>query len=816
MMVTAVSRLLVMLLTFGCAHVTTCSSLYGSETDMLSLLEFKNSISQDPHQAFASWNDSTDFCDWGGVRCRMKNPRRVTSLDLPYKGLVGQISPSLGNLTFLKYLVLSDNRFTAEIPPSLGHLRRLRWMYRSRSDLSNNTLQGGIPSFANCSSLEEILLNGNSLAGKIPADWPPNLQYMSLSANNLAGTIPASLANLTMLKDFRILYNKIEGDIPDEFAKLDGLQGLFVTANRLAGRFPQAILNLSTLVGLSLVSNSFRGELPSNLGNSLPNLQELYLGGNLFQGNIPVSLTNASKLYRVDISANNLTGVVPGSIGKLTRLSHLNLELNKLEAHANKDWQFMYSLANCTELRLFSMHGNHLESHVPASLGNLSVHLETLYLGGNKLSGSFPRGIENFPNLIRLGLESNQFTGAVPEWLGSLRNLQVILLDDNMFTGFIPMSLPNLSRLGVLYLHSNKLGGHIPPSLGSLQMLQALRIDKNGFIGKVPKEIFRIPTIFEIDLSFNNLDGELPSNIDNAKQLTYLHVSSNKLSGDIPHTLGNCRSLERVELDMNSFSGNIPTSFSELSVLAVLNLSYNGLSGSIPASFGDLQLLQEIDLSFNHLEGEAPAKGIFNNAAAVRIHGNQGLCGGAPELHLHACPFVPLDSDKKKQSIVVKLVIPVANRLFGPNFPRISYSDLLKATEGFSPSNLIGRGSYSSVYQGRLFPDRSVVAVKVFSLETRGAGKSFIVECDALRNVRHRNLVPILTACSSTDSRGNDFKALVYEFMPRGDLHKLLHSARGDEGTSGLNYISLAQRLSIVIRCSGVPAPQPPRKHCSL
>jgi hypothetical protein len=39
-----------------------------------------------------------------------------------------------------------------------------------------------------------------------------------------------------------------------------------------------------------------------------------------------------------------------------------------------------------------------------------------------------------------------------------------------------------------------------------------------------------------------------------------------------------------------------------------------------------------------------------------------------------------------------------------------------------------------------------VVAIKVFCLDTRGAQKSFIAECNALRNVQHRNLVPILTA----------------------------------------------------------------------
>jgi len=68
-----------------------------------------------------------------------------------------------------------------------------------------------------------------------------------------------------------------------------------------------------------------------------------------------------------------------------------------------------------------------------------------------------------------------------------------------------------------------------------------------------------------------------------------------------------------------------------------------------------------------------------------------------------------------------------------------------------------------------------------------------------LRNVRHRNLVPILTVCSSIDSNGNDFKALVYEFMPRGDLHNLLYSTRDYEGSSNLNLLTMAQRMSIVV-----------------
>jgi serine/threonine protein kinase len=131
-------------------------------------------------------------------------------------------------------------------------------------------------------------------------------------------------------------------------------------------------------------------------------------------------------------------------------------------------------------------------------------------------------------------------------------------------------------------------------------------------------------------------------------------------------------------------------------------------------------------------------------------------------------------------------------------FPKVSYGNIFRATEGFSPSKLIGRGRYSYVYVARLFQDK-IVAVKVFILVTRGAQKSFIIECNALRNLRHRNLVPIITACSSIDSSGNDFKALIYEFMPRGDLREPLYSTRDDASSLSFNDITLAQRINIVV-----------------
>ncbi|KAL5981859.1 hypothetical protein ACLOJK_015926 [Asimina triloba] len=131
----------------------------------------------------------------------------------------------------------------------------------------------------------------------------------------------------------------------------------------------------------------------------------------------------------------------------------------------------------------------------------------------------------------------------------------------------------------------------------------------------------------------------------------------------------------------------------------------------------------------------------------------------------------------------------------------VSYAELLKATDGFSFSNLIGMGSYGSVFKGTLHQNNigaTVVAVKVLNLLKEGALKSFMAECEALRNIRHRNLIKILTCCSSINFQGNDFKALVFNYMPNGSLQDWL--SKDDEGRMirGRN-LKLIERLNIAI-----------------
>lgn len=132
---------------------------------------------------------------------------------------------------------------------------------------------------------------------------------------------------------------------------------------------------------------------------------------------------------------------------------------------------------------------------------------------------------------------------------------------------------------------------------------------------------------------------------------------------------------------------------------------------------------------------------------------------------------------------------------------KVSYADLVRATNGFSSDNLVGTGSFGMVYKGMLDDDGSdglqVVAVKVLNLQLREASRGFMSECETLKNVRHRNLVKILTVCSSVDFRGNDFKAVVFDFMANGSLDDWLNPKENQQFQS--KNLSFAQRLNIAI-----------------
>ncbi|XP_026408766.1 probable LRR receptor-like serine/threonine-protein kinase At3g47570 [Papaver somniferum] len=137
----------------------------------------------------------------------------------------------------------------------------------------------------------------------------------------------------------------------------------------------------------------------------------------------------------------------------------------------------------------------------------------------------------------------------------------------------------------------------------------------------------------------------------------------------------------------------------------------------------------------------------------------------------------------------------------GNQYMGVSYNELLKATNGFNRStNLLGVGSFGTVYKGILSLDESKpVAVKVIQLQQKGATKSFMAECDALREIRHRNLLKIVTCCSSIDFQGIPFKALVFEFMANGNLENWLHPYASSVDQLQQKNLTLEGRLNIAV-----------------
>lgn len=294
-------------------------------------------------------------------------------------------------------------------------------------------------------------------------------------------------------------------------------------------------------------------------------------------------------------------------------------------------------------------------------------------------------------------------------------------------------------------------------------------------------------------------------------------------------------------MDANHLEGSIPSSLMNLRGIVEMDLSQNNLSGEIPRFFESFSSLQLLNLSFNNLQGPVPTSAVFGNSSVVFMQGNKNLCTNSEILQLQPC--ITSASKRKRTSYIVMVVVPLVVVALGSLIcaiaivqrkseetkqpinqssqgqKRFSYHDLYKATGCFSSINLVGVGGSGSVYRGTFVTEPRIAAVKVFRLDRDGASKSFISECEALRNTRHRNLIRVISLCSTSDPSGNEFKALLLEYMSNGSLESWLHPEL--EKHDSKRSLSLGLRITIATdiaaaldylhnRCT------PPLIHCDL
>ena len=120
----------------------------------------------------------------------------------------------------------------------------------------------------------------------------------------------------------------------------------------------------------------------------------------------------------------------------------------------------------------------------------------------------------------------------------------------------------------------------------------------------------------------------------------------------------------------------------------------------------------------------------------------------------------------------------------------------------------LGEGGFGSVFLAEM-DGATPVAVKIVSNQQPREVRRFVQEVSILKSLRHTNVVQFLGAFFSADRI-----ALLTEFLPRGDLHRLL--GRDTGGQLGWYRRGRAIALDVVRGIVYMHSRKPPVAHLDL
>ncbi|KAB1220978.1 LRR receptor-like serine/threonine-protein kinase GSO2 [Morella rubra] len=682
----------------------------------------------------------------------------LEQISLSECNIKGNIPISVGNLSNLIHLALEENELVGPLPSTIGRLRVLQstsWKYEGSDTagfINKSTIRWHPRDNRWPKKSSRLSLANNRLEGAIPESFGElvSLVVLELSNNSLSGEIPKSLEALSYLKYLNVSFNRLRGEVPMGGPFVNFSVASFMSNDALCGATRLQLPPCDTQAQKTTSKHMLKFILPT-IGLTILALVLVLVLTRCNKSNARSTLVDAelsplAQWRRIShqeliqatngFSLNNLLGEGSfGSVYKGTLSDGMNIATKVLNLQV--DGAFKSFDAEC--------------EHPSQFYWNLSSSLEQISLSECNIKGNIPISVGNLSNLIHLALEENELVGSLPSTIGRLRVLQRLALPDNRLDGPIPSELCHAKSLYELDLRGNKITGHIPTCINNLTLLRNLYLGNNQLSSTVPLNLWSLTDLLKIDLSSNSLTGSLSVKVGNMKVLTQLDLSTNQLSGGILGTIGGLKNLVGLSLANNRLEGAIPESFGELVSLVVLELSNNSLSGEIPKSLEALSYLKYLNVSFNRLRGEVPMGGPFVNFSVASFMSNDALCG-ATKLQLPPCDTQAQKTTSKHMlkfilptigltilALVLVLVLTRCNKSnarstlvdaeLSPQaqWRRISHQELIQATNGFSLNNLLGEGSFGSVYKGTL-SDGMNIATKYGSqgiVSTRGDMYSF-------------------------------------------------------------------------------------------
>uniref|UniRef100_A0A6N2N3N0 Leucine-rich repeat-containing N-terminal plant-type domain-containing protein n=1 Tax=Salix viminalis TaxID=40686 RepID=A0A6N2N3N0_SALVM len=313
-------------------------------------------------------------------------------------------------------------------------------------------------------------------------------------------------------------------------------------------------------------------------------------------GTLSPSLGNLSSLQLLDLSnLKDLKGPIPQELGKLSKLTHLFLNTNKLTG------SIPITLRYFSQLKKIYLSDNFLSGDVPPSVMKSWTSVSELGLSGNALSGSIPPPIGKLVMITKLDLHGNNFTGSIPTSIGNLKNLKYLDLSENQIAGSIPQSIGGLAALELLYLNQ------ITSQEDTIYDIWTWVYDILSFIRKqIPSSFVNLLNLQTLDLSRNRLSGQLPPQLEyqtgSGIKSFRLMLAKTGIEGELPHWLSSS-SISQLDLSSNALTGKLPWWIGNMTRLSFLNLSNNGFHSSIPVEFKNLSLLMDLDIHSNKFSG---------------------------------------------------------------------------------------------------------------------------------------------------------------------------------------------------------------------
>ncbi|KAE9585349.1 hypothetical protein Lal_00018113 [Lupinus albus] len=667
---------------------------------------------------------------------------------------------------------------------------------------------------------------------------PPQWKYIFCVGNRVS-QIQAKNLNLT-------------GPLPQNFNQLTYLSNLGLQNNRLNGPLP-TFRGLSNLEKAFLNYNDF-DSIPSDFFEGLINMREFALDYNNLNAssggwNFPPSLENATQLKKLSCMNCNLVGPMPDFLGKFISLTDLKLSLNDLIGE------------------------------IPGSLNGTS--LQILWLNNQKGSG-LSGGLDVVTTMVSLQslwLHGNKFTGSIPERVGELVSLKDLNLNGNQLVGLIPDALGNL-QLDNLDLNNNHFMGPIPNFKAA-----KVTYDFNGFCQTKPG----VPCSFEV-MALLSFLSELnyPSNLVNSwtgddpckgewfgincnanGKVSMINLPNMKYNGTLSPSVANLGSLVEIRLGGNNVSGLVPSNWTSLTSLKLLDLRNNNISPPLPKfSNAGLEFIT-VGNSLLNVNSEAPSPGSKSPSLGSKSPSSgSGNAESSPK-------STPTDSNSNssdsretknsKRKVLVSIVAPIvgvmaaafvliplyaycfrrrkdtfkapSSLVIHPRDPSdsdsavkiaiannnngsistvtgsgsgtidssgsgsshtieagnlvISIQVLRNVTKNFAPENELGRGGFGVVYKGEL-DDGTKIAVK--RMESGVISNKALDEFQAEIAVLSKVRHRHLVSLLGYSVAGNE-RLLVYEYMPQGALSQHLFHWKSLK----LEPLSWKRRLNIAL-----------------